>query len=87
MAVASSTCCAVNVIPLATTSDLLGTFEHDSRRINSGGSVHTAADRPWKLVAAIDFASESSAVRFERYLKSGSGAHLRSATSCSPDWV
>jgi len=40
---------------------------------NSGGSTHTAALRPWTLVAAVEFASSESAVAFERYLKSGSG--------------
>jgi len=36
---------------------------------NSGGSTHTAELRPWE----IEFAKESSAVAFEKYLKSGSG--------------
>ena len=40
---------------------------------NSGGSQHTAALKPWELVASIEFASESSAAVFEKYLKSGSG--------------
>jgi predicted GIY-YIG superfamily endonuclease len=40
---------------------------------NSGGSLHTASLRPWELVAAIEFANPSSAVAFEKYLKSGSG--------------
>ena len=40
---------------------------------NSGGSQHTARDRPWRLIVALEFARESSAVRFEKYLKSGSG--------------
>jgi putative endonuclease len=40
---------------------------------NSGGSSHTASLRPWNLVAAIEFSNESSAVAFEKYLKSGSG--------------
>ena len=40
---------------------------------NSGGSRHTAGLRPWHLVAAIEFSCESSAVAFEKYLKSGSG--------------
>jgi putative endonuclease len=40
---------------------------------NSGGSQHTAMLRPWQLVASIEFASESSAAIFEKYLKSGSG--------------
>jgi putative endonuclease len=40
---------------------------------NSGGSVYTRSLRPWELVAAIEFSRESSAVAFEKYLKSGSG--------------
>ena len=40
---------------------------------NSGGSQYTAALRPWDLVAVIAFNKESSAVAFEKYLKSGSG--------------
>jgi putative endonuclease len=40
---------------------------------NSGGSIHTVANRPWQLVAAIEFSNVESAIKFERYLKSGSG--------------
>jgi putative endonuclease len=40
---------------------------------NSGGSRHTSLERPWQLVVSLEFANESSAVRFEKYLKSGSG--------------
>jgi predicted GIY-YIG superfamily endonuclease len=40
---------------------------------NSGGSVQTASDRPWQLSAVITFRTEELAVRFEKYLKSGSG--------------
>ena len=40
---------------------------------NTGGSRCTADLRPWRLVVALEFATEASAVRFERYLKSGSG--------------
>jgi predicted GIY-YIG superfamily endonuclease len=40
---------------------------------NSGGSQHTASLRPWELVASVEFSTEKSAVRFESYLKSGSG--------------
>lgn len=41
---------------------------------NSGGSVHTAAKRPWQLVAAIEFSNVEGAVKFERYLKSGTSS-------------
>jgi predicted GIY-YIG superfamily endonuclease len=40
---------------------------------NSGGSIHTAAGRPWRVVVTVEFDEESKALRFERYLKSGSG--------------
>lgn len=40
---------------------------------NKGASVHTAADRPWQLNVLIEFRTEDSAAKFERYLKSGSG--------------
>ena len=40
---------------------------------NAGGSRHTAAHRPWRLVVAVEFTNARSAIRFERYLKSGSG--------------
>jgi putative endonuclease len=40
---------------------------------NSGLSVHTIRNRRWELVAAIEFSNQDSAVRFKRYLKSGSG--------------
>jgi putative endonuclease len=40
---------------------------------NAGENTHTARDRPWRLIVAIEFAAEQAALRFERYLKSGSG--------------
>lgn len=40
---------------------------------NSGGSRHTMSDRPWRLVSFVEFADEAQAIRFEKYLKSGSG--------------
>jgi putative endonuclease len=40
---------------------------------NAGRSRYTSGLRPWELVAAIEFGSESSALAFERYLKTGSG--------------
>jgi putative endonuclease len=47
-----------------------------ARRIdihNSGGSHHTAQHRPWRLLVSLEFATNGTAVAFERYLKSGSG--------------
>jgi predicted GIY-YIG superfamily endonuclease len=40
---------------------------------NAGRCPHTAAHRPWHLRVVIEFAEEPTAIRFERYLKSGSG--------------
>lgn len=40
---------------------------------NSGGSIHTAKHRPWKLVMYLGFADQTKAKEFERYLKSQSG--------------
>ncbi len=40
---------------------------------NEGHCPHTATHRPWQLHVSIEFADESVATRFERYLKSGSG--------------
>lgn len=40
---------------------------------NSGGSVHTAKYRPWKLIVHLEFKSESCAREFEKYLKTSSG--------------
>jgi len=40
---------------------------------NSGPSGHTVSHRPWSLVVALEFPTEDAALRFERYLKSGSG--------------
>lgn len=40
---------------------------------NNGQNRATAARRPWGIDVAIEFRSERTAVRFERYLKSGAG--------------
>lgn len=53
---------------------------------NAGECVHSAQHRPWELDAVIAFRDEGRALRFERYLKSGSGVafakrHLRDARS------
>lgn len=41
---------------------------------NSGGSIYTKTDRPWKLVSYIAFDSKEKALSFEKYLKVGSGS-------------
>ena len=40
---------------------------------NAGRCTHTAGYRPWTVEVALHFADEPTAIRFERYLKSGSG--------------
>jgi predicted GIY-YIG superfamily endonuclease len=40
---------------------------------NHGPCGHTVEHRPWSLVVTIEFPTEEQALRFERYLKSGSG--------------
>ena len=40
---------------------------------NGGKSTHTAKYRPWKVVTYAAFSDRKQALRFERYLKSGSG--------------
>jgi predicted GIY-YIG superfamily endonuclease len=38
-----------------------------------GPSGHAVSNRPWSIVVSIEFPDERAAVRFEKYLKSGSG--------------
>ena len=40
---------------------------------NEGRCPHTAKHRAWELRVSFEFADERLAIRFERYLKSGSG--------------
>ncbi|OLC44856.1 MAG: hypothetical protein AUH43_17510 [Acidobacteria bacterium 13_1_40CM_65_14] len=40
---------------------------------NAGQCTHTASGRPWKVIVILKFLDEDRALRFERYLKSGSG--------------
>jgi predicted GIY-YIG superfamily endonuclease len=40
---------------------------------NSGGSLHTAKYKPWRLVTYVGFSDEAKAVAFERYMKTASG--------------
>lgn len=42
-------------------------------RHNRGGCVHTAPYRPWQVHVVVEFPDEEPALKFERYLKSGSG--------------
>ena len=43
------------------------------KKHNSGGSIHTAKYKPWKIHAYFAFETEELAVKFEKYLKSHSG--------------
>lgn len=40
---------------------------------NSGGSIHTAKCRPWKIIMYLCFTDQAKAKSFEKYLKSQSG--------------
>ena len=40
---------------------------------NTGPCGYTRQHRPWSVIVSLEFADESHAARFERYLKSGSG--------------
>jgi predicted GIY-YIG superfamily endonuclease len=40
---------------------------------NHGPSGHTLCHRPWSMVVSLEFPTAKQAVRFEKYLKSGSG--------------
>ena len=40
---------------------------------NHGPSGRTVSHRPWSLVVSMEFRNQQEAVRFEKYLKSGSG--------------
>ena len=54
---------------IGSTTDLIQRLETH----NSGGSIHTKQDRPWKLVMYLAFESETKAREFEKYIKVGSG--------------
>lgn len=40
---------------------------------NQGPCGYTIDHRPWSVVVSMEFSTEHEAVRFEKYLKSGSG--------------
>jgi putative endonuclease len=54
------------------TSNLAGRLEAH----NAGRCVHTAKHRPWAVDVMVTFADETRAVKFEKYLKSGSGVEF-----------
>jgi putative endonuclease len=39
---------------------------------NTGGSLHTAKYKPWRIVTYVAFSDEAKAVAFERYMKTAS---------------
>jgi putative endonuclease len=51
------------------TEDLRDRVHHH----NAGSVPYTAKHRPWRLKTAIAFTDREQALRFEHYLKSGSG--------------
>jgi predicted GIY-YIG superfamily endonuclease len=57
------------------------------RAHNEGLSPHTSRWRPWRALVVIEFEDVEPALKFERYLKSGSGRELPADTSgrrCDP---
>ena len=40
---------------------------------NAGQNASTVKDRPWRVVVVLEFQTSEAALRFEQYLKSGSG--------------
>jgi len=54
------------------TSNLAGRLEAH----NAGRCVHTATCRPWTVDVIVTFTDETRAVKFEKYLKSGSGVEF-----------
>jgi predicted GIY-YIG superfamily endonuclease len=50
-----------------------GNVDERLRWHNEGPSGNTIRHRPWRILVAMEFADGSTAARFERYLKSGSG--------------
>ena len=43
---------------------------------NAGRCPHTVSRRPWQIHVVIEFPDEARAIRFEHYLKTGSGRAL-----------
>ena len=54
---------------VGTTNDLTARLEWH----NYGPCGHTTRYRPWSVVVSMEFPTEKAALRFERYLKCGSG--------------
>lgn len=43
------------------------------KKHNSGGVIYTAKKKPWKLAWYCAFQAKEKAIKFEKYLKAGSG--------------
>ena len=52
---------------------LTSNFDRRLTEHNAGQNPSTARARPWELAALIELPREETAVKLERYLKSGSG--------------
>ena len=52
---------------------------------NGGPCGYTRRYRPWRIVVSMEFPDEQAAVRFERYLKSGSGRAFTKRHFDAPD--
>ncbi len=48
-------------------------LEQRLEKHNTGASKYTSDDRPWRLVTYICFSNQSKALKFEKFLKVGSG--------------
>ena len=51
------------------------------RAHNEGLSPHTSRHRPWRTLVVMEFDKEEPALKFERYLTSGSAASSHGGTS------
>jgi predicted GIY-YIG superfamily endonuclease len=40
---------------------------------NTGPAGYTISHRPWSVIVSVEFPDEQAAIRFEKYLKTGSG--------------
>ena len=54
-------------------SGLTSDLKQRLKEHNAGRSFHTAKYIPWKIETYLAFSERERAVKFERYLKSGSG--------------
>ena len=48
-------------------------LEKRLKKHNEGGDPYTSKYKPWKLKTAIAFSEKERAMKFEKYLKTGSG--------------